>query len=111
MKRSVALAGVDVRSVDGFTVPSALWNVVMRNADDGSDTYHLVTFDLAFIIQEIAARSWATYFASYASASGELNSDGHGAAMAAVTVLETLCHPGLLPACGSFDNLPPFMLY
>jgi len=111
MKRSIALIGVDVRNGSGLAAQSALWNVVMRDTGDGSDTHHVVSFDLAFIIEEIAPRSWATYFASYAAAAGELTSDAPDAAMADVVVLETLCHTGLLPACGSFDNLSPFMLY
>ena len=111
MKRSIALIGVDVRNGGGLAVPSTLLNVAMRDTDDGSGTHNIVSFDLAFIIEEIAPRSWATYFASYAAAAGELNSGMPDAVMADVVVLETLCHTGPLPACGSFDNLLPFMLY
>jgi len=111
MRRAISLPGVDVRDASGGLVPSALRSLETRGLVDKDEAYHIVKFDLVFLIEEIAPQSWMTYFASYATAEREPDPRLEGASDAGLIVLESLCRKGPLPASGTFDKLSPFVLY
>lgn len=97
--------------MDGALIPASVLNF-QESKEIGETERRRIVFDLAFEIRELPARSYATYFVSYAAEAGpELGLRATDVISGSVVVLETLCRAGELPVAGSFDNLSPFMLY
>ena len=91
---------VAVRDEAGRTVPSRIVNETLTG-DAAHPGKRIWEFDLLFRADDVPARGWRAYAATYGRASDAPEWEEPAASSPTLRALETDCHPGDVPGTGS----------